>query len=413
MAIYYVDLDNPGAWNGRGGTNHTGDEWLGLSGLQKAADTITAGNSMHIKGTVVCTNLLNVSHDAWSGTALTRGESCSWAGGTGVVSEPNTGVSDGVVIERLTGNNPVDNETITGGTSGQTVTVDASASSVKNAGLDVDTNGGTTADGLVKYIGVNGSWVNEKTRAKLDGNAGAIAGCNNIIATTTVDYLYFENIEVDDSDANGFNYISGSYYNVYINCWAHHCDVDGFVHRTYDLFINCLASNNGSRGFYSGSSGTRYICCVAHNNAVGSLDYGSSVFIACIVAENTSQGICSASSANSIFFSVIDENADALSFLGGTRHLAMFNRITNQSDDGIVATAGEMVYEDWNLFYGNVGDDYNDTAGAGLIEKGGNSKTDSAADGYANQAGHDFNLTDAADYRREAITLPKWDGTSP
>lgn len=411
MTDYYVDLDNPAAWSTRDGTDHTGNEWLGLSGLQKAADTITAGNTINIKGTVVCTNLLNVSHDAWSATALTLGEACSWdSGGTGVVSEPNTSDVSGIVIEKLTGNNPIDNETITGGTSGQTVTVDASASSVKSTGLDMDTNAGTIADGFIKFIGVNSSWVNDGTRAKLDGNAGPVPGCLDVV-NPDLSFLYLENIEVDDADDDGFDATNND--QIFINCWAHHCDDDGFKtagQRT--TFIRCLSSNNSGKGFETANDAT-HIGCISHLNQAGFNPIAAkNIYLCCIAAENTTYGF-NLYGRHGMYFSVADENADGVSVTYNQTSLILFNRITNQTDDGIVATSGHVCYEDWNLFYGNTGDDRDDTTGAGLIEQGGNSKTDSAGDGYTDQAGHDFNLTDSADYRREAITLPKWDGTSP
>jgi len=410
MTDYYVDLDNPGAWNTRDGTDHTGNQWLGLSGLQKAADAITAGNTINIKGTVVCTNLLDVSHDAWSATALTLGEACSWTGGTGVVSEPNTSDVSGIVIEKLTGNNPVDDEVITGGTSGQTVTVDASASSVKSTGLDVDTNGGSMADGPVKYIGVNSSWVNDSTRCKLDGNAGAIAGCDDTIYST-VHSQYFENVEVDDADDDGFDAVTADGH-IYVNCWAHHCDGEGFRIDRDTTFIRCLSNNNldGFRTSYAG----RFIGCIAHNNTSKGYNQSSTggIFVGCIAADNTADGIY-AYNTQSVIFCVLDENGDGIKQAYSSMSVFMFNRITNQTDDGLVAGSGTGCYEDWNLFYGNTGDDYDDTAGAGLIEKGGNSKTDSASDGYSDQTNHDFNLASTADYRREVIALPKWDGSSP
>lgn len=410
MSDYYVDLGSPGAWNGRGGTDHIGDEWLGLSGLQKAADTVTAGNTINIKGTAICTNLLDVSHDAWSGTALTIGEACSWdSGGTGVVSEPNTSDVSGIAIERLTGNNPIDNETITGTTSGQTVTIDATASSVKATGLDVDTNSGSVADGLIKYIGVNSSWVNDGTRCKLDGNAGSIAGCLDIV-TYDKTLLYSVNIEADDADNIGFKYGINNYF---INCWAHHCDSHGFHGYRDNVYIRCLATNNVGSGIYNYSTTVDMWLCVAHNNTVhGFRAYSGGMLLGNISAENGNSGIYT-QGHSCVIMNTLDENVDGIQCYGGIRNVVMFNRITNQTDDGIVATSGELVYEDWNLFYGNVGLDRDDTGGAGLIEQGGNSKDDGAGDGYTDQAGHDFNLTDSADYRREAITLPKWDGTSP
>ena len=409
MTDYYVDIGSPGAWNGRTGLDHTGNEWLGLSGFQKAADTVTAGNTIYIKeGAVICTTLKNITYDNLSGTFTVGEEVRVDASNKGIVSE-DTGT---ILTVEVTAGAFADNNTMTGQTSGATADVNVTVA-VKSIGLNIDTNAGDIANGFVKFIGVNSSWVNDGTRCKLDGNAGAIAGCLDIIKWGAIDYLYFENIEVDDADDDGFEYTTGGDYCVFINCWAHHCDDDGFNVGAYNIFIRCLSTNNGGEGFKTGSN-NRFIFCVAHNSgSKGFAPNGTGgVFIGCIIAENTTDGIY-AYLTQTILFSTIDENSDGIKIPYGKNTLIMFNRITTQGDDGIIANAGYSCYEDWNLFYGNTGDDRDDSAGAGLIEQGGNSKTDSAGDGYTDQAGHDFNLTDSADYRREAITLPKWDGTSP
>lgn len=409
MTDYYVDLDNPAAWSTRTGLDHTGNEWLGLSGLQKAADTVTAGNTINIKGTVICTNLKNITYDNLSGTFTVGEEVQVDASNKGIVSE-DTGT---ILTVEVTAGVFADNNTMTGQTSGATADVNVTVA-VKGNGLDVNTNAGSIPTGYIRFIGVNSSWVNDETRAKLDGNAGTVAGCNSPISRTK-QYIHFENIEVDDSDSTGFNYGTGGYNGLFINCWAHHCDSRGIYSYTGDICIRCLTTHNGGEGHYCYSSYNRRINCVSHNNTGrGVYFYASSnLEVGCIEAENTSHGIQLYNSHNIILFNVIDENLDGIAVLQGTNNLCLFNRITNQSDDGIVATAGELVYEDWNLFYGNTGTDRDDTGATGLIEQGGNSKTDSAGDGYTDQAGHDFNLTDSADYRREAITLPKWDGASP
>lgn len=407
MTDYYVDLDSPGAWNGRGGLNSTTDAWLGLSGLQQAADVVTAGNTIKIKGTVVCTTLKNITYDNLSGTFTVGEEVQVDASNKGIVSE-DTGT---ILTVEVTAGAFADNNTMTGQTSGATADVNVTVA-VKSTALNLDTNAGTAADGYVKFIGVNSSWVNDETRCKLDGNAGLVAGCTGII-TRTIDLLYFENIEVDDSDDVGIDRSTTVNYNLLINCWAHDCDGIGFKSYNDETYIRCLATNNGNAGFRF-SANSKGIFCIAHNNLHGFHLFSDSCnILGCITGENTSSGLYGYASSTGSFFNVIDENTDGISFISGVGGIVLCNRITNQSDDGIVVSAGETCYEDWNLFYGNTGDDRDDTAGAGLIEQGGNSKTNSTGDGYTDQTNHDFNLTDSADYRREAITLPKWDGTSP
>jgi hypothetical protein len=400
MTDYYVDLDNPGAWNGRTGLNHTGNEWLGLSGLQYAADQVTAGNTINIKGTVVCTTLKNITYDNLSGTFTVGEEVRIDASNKGIVSE-DTGT---ILTVEVTAGAFANNNTMTGQTSGATADVNVTVA-VKNIGLDIDTNEGTVADGFIKFIGVNSSWVDDGTRCKLDGNAGAVAGCSYITQQSS-NIICFENIEVDDADLNGFDNVGG-YYPVFINCWAHDCDTYGFDSAYYGIYKQCLSSNNGDYGFAS-STTAKYFGCIAHNNTTGF--YGGTIAVGCIAVENSIRGI---GNITNCLFCTIDENVDGIYFITGKNQLALFNRITNQSDDGLIVASGESCYDDWNLFYNNTGGDYDDASGAGLIEKGGNSKINSTGDGYTDQAGHDFNLTDSADYRREAITLPKWDGTSP
>lgn len=400
MTDYYVDLDNPAAWSTRTGLDHTGNEWLGLSGLQKAADTVTAGNTINIKGTVICTNLKNITYDNLVGTFTVGEEVQVDASNKGIVSE-DTGT---ILTVEVTAGSFADNNTMTGQTSGATADVNVTVA-VKDIGLDIDTNAGTAAAGFIKFVGVNSSWVDDGTRCKLDGNAGTIAGCNYVIKQTA-NIIRFENIEIDDADLNGMDNASG-YYALCINCWAHDCDAYGFDTSYHGIYIRCLSSNNVQYGFY-GSTTAKFVGCIAYGNQTGF--YQGVSMIGCIAADNTTRGM---GYITNCFFSINDKNPDGMYWNSGYNNIIMFNRITNQTDDGLIATDGETGYEDWNLFYNNTGGNYDDAAGAGLIEKGGNSKTDSAGDGYTDQAGHDFNLTDSADYRREAIALPKWDGTSP
>jgi len=399
MTDYYVDLDNPGAWNGNTGLNHTGQEWLGLSGLQKAADTVTAGNTIFIKGTVICTDLKNITYDNLSGTFTIGEEVQVDASNKGIVSE-DTGT---ILTVEVTAGSFSDNDQMTGQTSGATADVNVTIA-VKVNGCDIDTNDGTVTGGVIKYIGVNDSWVNDGTRCKLDGNAGSIAGCHYVIKYSS-NFIFFENIEIDDSDSYGFDNASG-YYSFVINCWVHDCDGYGFEAAYYGVYVRCLATNN-QYGF-AGSSTAKFIACVAHGNQYGF--YSSNITVGCIAADNTVRGF---GNQHNAFFNVADTNADAFYNSGYYNTVVMFNRITNNTDDGVIVTAGETTYEDWNLFYNNTGDNYDDTSGTGLIEKGGNSKINSTGDGYTDQTNHDFNLTDSSDYRREAISLPKWDGTSP
>ena len=72
---FYVDLGNPGAWNGRDGTNNA-SPWLGIAGLQKAFDTVAAAEVCYVRGIGDVSLFYSVAFDASSGTTMTDGEAC-------------------------------------------------------------------------------------------------------------------------------------------------------------------------------------------------------------------------------------------------------------------------------------------------------------------------------------------------
>jgi len=279
---YYVDIGSPGAWNGRTGLDTSSNCWLGISGLQKAFDYVTAGNGpVYIKGTGDLSKFYSVGYDASSGTTMTDGEAVSWHDGAGVIHCGDTSGGSGTVeVEITSGNAPSDNDVITGTTSGQTITCTAS---IALSSVMINTNDGDYANGWIKFIGVNSSWVFDETRAIIDAN-NANVHAFNLSKTMT----WFHNIEVKRTGTeNGFHRDSGGSGIVFINCCANNCDYGWYLSAINTLFICCVGYANTIACYSSYNINRKFWCCFRDNTSVGA-NY-TSKYIGCMAYDNGSR----------------------------------------------------------------------------------------------------------------------------
>lgn len=152
-------------------------------------------------------------------------------------------------------------------------------------------NAGDSTSGTLNIIGVNSSWTNDGTQAKIDAGGNA-TDCINL---NGVDYLHIENLEAGNTDKasenNGVTYGGSSYYNVFINCYFHDC-YDGFYgydYTRYNHFFRCRFSNNARTGCYSMRDCDFFFCRFDNNVSKGADGY-SSTFFECIAHDNGGDG---------------------------------------------------------------------------------------------------------------------------
>lgn len=406
MATHYVDLDNPGAWNGRDGSDTSGNEYLGVSGLQYAADVVnTAGDVIEIKGTGNVDTLYSLSCDNQSGN-FTRGEGVTWDGGssTGVVSEID-GSNLPTVIE-VTAGALANNDNLTGVTSGATADV-AGAPSLKTNGVDVDTNAGTDVN-YITFRGVASDWSRDGTRCKLDAQGSATGGD---VVNISVSYICFENIEVDDADTRG---LYATTVAVYINCYAHHCDSDGLrANGTGSSMIMCEADNNGAYGMYVGDVGFVAFCFSYSNGGIGIGSDDMSFIFGCVSHGNTTRGF-DGDRIMTYVNCVADGNTQDGFYIEQETSKLIGCRATGNGDVGFeMVNQGPLV--GWCYAPAASEDRDNTTApeqnttGAIKIYDGSSDTNNMAGTdtdgGYTDPTNDDFNLTSSASIRRTEIDL--------
>lgn len=408
MTTYYVDLANPGAWNGRTGQDTTTNLWLGILGLQKAADVAAPGDITYIQGVGDGSLVYSVPFDNLSGT-FTAGEAVTWHDGAGVIYEA---ASTPCRIELTSGNICTNDDEITGSTSSATLDVNGSATTNYEIGLD--TTAGTLADGYVKYVGVNSSWVNDGTLAVIDGGGLGVSTMDGF--NVYMSYQWLENIKAYDCNGMGFNLYTaiGSFF---LNCHAINCDQGGFDSYIGVTHVLCSAYGNGSSGFATGGSGAKYFFCVARGNgargfAIGH-EYG--VCLGCLSYDNTTDGY-SLYAASVILNCVADNNtSDGVELTGTTLCFLLGCRLTDNAY-GINGASKPLMYG-WN-YMPEDSEAKDNTSGqltgestptfialsvAGVATN--NLAGTDTNGGYNDPDNDDYNLIAAATLRRTGITL--------
>lgn len=402
---YYVDVDNPGAWNGRTGLDHTGNEWLGLSGLQYVLDTITSGNGpTYVKGAASDgTTLKSLTCNNQVGNFI-RGEAVTWDAGAsnGVVSEIDGGNLP-IVIEVI-GGVLANLDNLVGTTSGATADVNG-APTTKTIIMDVDTNAGSSTTAKIKFIGVASDWSVDGTRAVIDAKGG-----NNNCINHNVPFVWLENFELDDGNTDNVVLGSSSDSSVYVNCISHDAGADGFAvdnNANAMMYIRTQSYNNTNWGWDGYGGNNKWVACTAYGNGDGAFDTGYAVgkvldgFVAHDNGNNDNN--IEMYRYDYISHSVVD-GTDQTGETGiidviGDSNLVIFNRITNLNE-GLDAGSRSDVFG-FNLFHNCT----TDTTNATLLDPIPlDSTTDTnkydpdADDGYNAKATDDFNLKASRTY---------------
>jgi hypothetical protein len=436
---FYVDLDSPGSWQGRDGTN-SASPWLGISGLQKAFDTVDVGEICYLTGTGDLSKFYSLPYDNEEGGHLTDGEVVSWdsgewtdgSTGTGVVHWMGADMATPIELELLTGTIPANDDELKGATSGNYITVNGTCT---RKSLNIDTKEGTNAGGFIKFIGVDSDWSGRTTRAIIDG---ASATDQHGIDSNGKDMYWFENVEVKRIAGTSKHGFQATGYGpegwVFVNCCANNCSGSGFGSASgyfkSVVFLRCVAYSNGFDGFSCGAQAMYYLCCSRQNTRHGYLVTGMGVLYGCIGWYNTTNGSYGASGFNHYVNCVADNNQTSGISIGTVVQLGantfIGNRITSQNqagtDSGIDCTSDPALLG-WNYFEDN-GDDpaddiVNDTLATLIYEE--ETTTDSnrytqadANEGYVSHPALPTapnlatNYADATDptLRRTAITIP-------
>ena len=405
MADYYVDVDSPGAWDGCDGTNNTTELLKGLSGLQYALDTVTAGNRVLIK----CASsdgrtLKSLACDNLSGTFV-RGEEVTWDAGasTGVVSEIT---SDYPSVIEVTAGTLADDDALVGSTSAATADVNG-APTVKSMVMDIDTNSGTTANGPITYCGCNSSWSVDGTQAVIDGQnnaAGAQTGLGG--SATTKEYLYFMYLTFTrftygayDHDQAGTTRYFKFFFCFFIDNYSFGIKSDWNTY-TYSLFYKCKFINSGQNVL---SNSMLLFCVCTGNNGWNALISGGLCY-GCIIHGNTGPSGGVALKSDAVINCVVDGNSSSGIEVSSTElSVCLGCRITNNGAYGMKKGTNGVAFDDYNFFKSNVSG-ARDIASTKLSIEGDNCLTD-GTEGYNDRANDDFNLTSDASLRRTEIDL--------
>ncbi len=266
------------------------------------------------------------------------------------------------------------------------------------------TTAGSEAAGRIKWVGCpTDSWVPDGTTFKLNVNDAATRGISINVA-----YQWFENIEIYDSTATGFDATSIGDYCVYVNCIAYSCDTSGFDcagstshwHRcvSYGNGVNgfngieadnffdlCVAYDNTDNGFVVANTHVEFLRCIAHDNGASAGDAGFALDMFCrtvnCVANSEVNGV-----------EINDANCCVLAC-----------RLTNNTNGIVIAAAGDTSYYGYNVFANSATADVDDsgvdtqtltiTTDTNEIDPDG-----AAVDGYNDDTTEDFNLLTSKKY---------------
>ena len=411
MADKYVDL-NTGEGFSTGDAGTSGDPFVGCYGMQKALDTVAAGETIFVTGTANLNKLVTLTVGAdktgtWVVGDAVRNNTGSGNHWTGVLCERT---SSTMLIELDTGDygTVTTSEGIENTTRSDTVTCSAKMC----PGMVVDTTDGTVYL-PVNIIGCNNStsWI-PGTLAVFDGvNTSHI---NYAINSTKIQYsLSF--IEIKNCGSHGVYHV--------INAWK---------------FLQCSIHNNAGNGVYSfwGGYSSVFENCKIYSNSLDGIRTGAySHILFSKIYSNGNSGVMFDGAYGIVFGNTCYNNAyfhinlgdgDGYNIIGNILHgqtngsyaalymgngvashtVIIGNRITGNAGYGIkwyyepTSKIGNSTIEDWNYFQSNTsGDRYK-------IPTGANSVSGSDTNyGYTDYTNGDFSLVSIATLRRTAINL--------
>lgn len=284
------------------------------------------------------------------------------------------------------------------------------------AKIDVDTNSGSIASGLIRFVGCNSGGTVDGTRFVLDADNTA----SMCIDPGTKNLISFENIEMKNATGAGCDYTgcsSAPWY--WINCYSH--DNTGPGWDTYYAqynglhFYRCTSEAN-SIGWFAGYRHDQFSYCQAIGNtgAGWSLNPAGDISLFGCIAHGNGAGGIQVNGVSCyqvrIINSVIDGNTgDGIKSLNASNQLLLSGcRITHNTGWGINATglvAHDHCYIDQNS---------SGTITGGLdvpvpFDADADTTETTGTVGYTNRGSDDWNLLGSATLRRMEIDL---DGTN-
>jgi len=271
----------------------------------------------------------------------------------------------------------------------------------------------TATTGYTKWIGVNGSGVNDGTRTVLDSNGG-----NWHALSLGGNYNWIENFAFTNTGTTYDGLWGGGDYNVFVNCAAYSCADRGFGSLgTNNIYIRCVAYSNGGDGFNCTTTPQCFLCCSHDNTGHGFALSTTALTYACLAYDNGDDGFNSIGLNGAMLHCVSDGNADDGVVISSGQTTVIGCRITNHSGSGDIGLnyGSGSDYDGaygWNYFENNDGDNVQNATHALVItEDGAATNVEDQSDtnqGYTSltDGSEDFNLRSDASLRRVAVQIP-------
>lgn len=287
MTAYYCDL-GAGTFVDRSGVDGTTNVLTGPAGLQAAirgtgaATPLAAGDTIYLKGTADLTRLLWFDCNAVDVTGWQIGDPVEnydapkdWSG---VIVQLNYGATDRILVwldEGYTYNSVTTGDGIKNTAVGADPAYVDPITSRNRVGIEIDTASGTVADGFIKFIGVNSSWVNDGTRFVFTGGNEDRRGID-----VKKNRIWIENGEFTALGA-GTSY-GGLYINTssgvncqYVNLYFHANNrCVSVVAGSYAHFIGCIF-DGGDYGISGGMAELYVHYCKFKDQTVAAITTGA------------------------------------------------------------------------------------------------------------------------------------------
>jgi len=284
------------------------------------------------------------------------------------------------------------------------------------AKVDVDTQQGSFAAGMIRFIGCNAEGDIDGTRFVIDGDGAAVNCLDNSV--TPKDFYWIENFELKNATGDGFksgaagdcwvwvntishnNGLSGfggasADYHFFFRCQSYSNTDHGWTGQATQCYLNfCVAWDNGDIGFYPGSTCWFY-GCISHDNGADAGDYGFFLkgYVGNMwncVADGEVAGVFVSSDLVSILCSRLTNNATAIDF------------------------SSELTILGWNVIHGSTVADYANPASIDYIksyaipldaDSDTNEIDPDADDGYNARGSDDFNLKASRTYNGDGTDV--------
>ena len=411
MTDYYCNL-SADTFADRTGLDNSANVLTGPAGLQAAirgtgsATALTAGDTIHLKGSGDLSRLVEIDCgadvSAWSiGDAVSENSGAgAW---TGVVVKTSVGGDSDVVLVWMGSGYDAADVLLAGGIAnpgGSPASV-ATLTSVSTPGITLDGAYGS-AGSKVRFVGVNDSWVEDRTPATLDAGDKAASCLTN---PATMYYLALANLVLANAAGDCLSPVASYRYNTHTNCVFEGAASDGVRGSStmlYCAFDFCTFRDNGDYGAYVSSCG--FFGCTFYNNDTGLYALAAGAAVDCVFFENTTLGVW-LQNATAAINCVMDSNDSGVR-VGHPACTVTACRITNNDSYGIY---GSPSVRDAYCFYsGNTANFENDIHDATV--RGESTRITSGEIGYIDGDNADltlrnYGLTNSATSRRQEAVL--------